>query len=205
MIQRIQTVYLFLALLFTGSLFFLDMAQLASVDSTYLLNFQGLVEASKPTELLMPATALSILLALAVVLTFITIFLYKKRLLQIRLCALNLGLHAGLSIMIFYFGKAAARDFQAELSFDWPLVLPLAALILIFLALRAIGKDEALIRSLNLIHKKRRLHRRIPPYTSKSTAPGSRSPVSKANGSSIRFFTSTRKPTESFPSIKRWS
>ena len=151
MIQRIQTVYLFLALLFTGSLFFLDMAQLASVDSTYLLNFQGLVEASKPTELLMPATALSILLALAVALTFITIFLYKKRLLQIRLCALNLGLHAGLSIMIFYFGKTAARDFQAELSFDWPLVLPLAALILIFLALRAIGKDEALIRSLNRI------------------------------------------------------
>lgn len=151
MIQRIQTVYLFLALLFTGSLFFLDMAQLASVDSTYLLNFQGLVEASKPTELLMPATALSILLALAVALTFITIFLYKKRVLQIRLCALNLGLHAGLSIMIFYFGKAAARDFQAELSFDWPLVLPLAALILIFLALRAIGKDEALIRSLNRI------------------------------------------------------
>ncbi|WP_088654853.1 DUF4293 domain-containing protein [Geofilum rhodophaeum] len=151
MIQRIQTVYLFLALLFTSSLFFLDMAQLASTNSTYLLNFQGLVEANKPTELLMPATALSILLTMAATLTLVTIFLYKKRVLQIRLCALNLGLHAGLSIMIYYFGKAAAREFQAELSFDWPLVLPLAALILIVLALRAIGKDEALIRSLNRI------------------------------------------------------
>ena len=151
MIQRIQSLYLFFALIITSSLFYLNMAELATVSEAYALTFKGVISSGEASILAMPAVALNILLLLAVVTTVTTIFLYKKRMLQIRLSALNLGLHAGLSVMIFYFGKMGAKELQAELSFNWPLILPLISLILIFLAMRAIGKDEALIRSLNRI------------------------------------------------------
>ncbi len=151
MIQRIQSVYLFFALIITGSLFFLNLAELATTSEVYALTYNGVFASGEPASLAMPALALNILLLLAVLITGVTIFLYKKRMLQIRLSALNLGLHAGLSVMIFYFGKMAAKELQAELSFNWPLILPLISLILIFLAMRSIGKDEALIRSLNRI------------------------------------------------------
>ncbi len=151
MIQRIQSVYLFFALIITGSLFYLDMAELANPENSYSLTYKGVITIGEASTMAMPALALYILLLLAIVITGATIFLYKKRMLQIRLCALNLGLHAGLSVMIFYFAKMAAKELQAELSFNWPLILPLISLILIFLAMRSIGKDEALIRSLNRI------------------------------------------------------
>lgn len=151
MIQRIQSVYLFFALIITGSLFFLNMAELATASEGYVLTYKGVFASGETSILALPALALNILLLMAVLITGVTIFLYKKRMLQIRLSALNMGLHAGLSVMIFYFGKMAAKELQAELSFNWPLVLPLISLILIFLAMRSIGKDEALIRSLNRI------------------------------------------------------
>lgn len=151
MIQRIQSVYLFFALIITGSLFFLNMAELATASEGYVLTYKGVFASGETSILALPALALNILLFMAVLITGVTIFLYKKRMLQIRLSALNMGLHAGLSVMIFYFGKMAAKELQAELTFNWPLVLPLISLILIFLAMRSIGKDEALVRSLNRI------------------------------------------------------
>jgi hypothetical protein len=151
MIQRIQSVYLFFALIITGSLFYLNLAELATASEGYVLTYKGVFTSGEDVIMAMPALALNILLILAMVFTTATLFLYKKRMLQIRLSALNLGLHAGLSVMIFYFGKIAAKEFQAELSFNWPLILPLISIILIFLAMRSIGKDEALIRSLNRI------------------------------------------------------
>lgn len=154
MLQRIQTVYLLIAAILTGSLFFLTMAEMATMDELYRLNWRGiyLIEAGEPPHLTMPAWALSILTIMATAISLLTIFLFKKRMIQIRLCSLNLGLNLGLSGMIYYIGKSGAKELGAsELSFNWPLVLPLIAMILIYLALRAIGKDEALIRSMNRI------------------------------------------------------
>ncbi|GAO30923.1 DUF4293 family protein [Geofilum rubicundum] len=91
MIQRIQSVYLFLALIITGSLFYLDLADLASPENAYTLTYKGLITTGEASTMAMPAMALNILLLLAVALTAVTIFLYKKRMIQIRLCALNMA------------------------------------------------------------------------------------------------------------------
>lgn len=153
MIQRIQSLFLLCALILTGSLFFLDLAQLATADSLYTLTNKGIVltGATDIVQVAMPALALNLLLIVTVVVTTVSIFLYKRRLLQIRLCGLNLGLLLGVSVMIFFFGKMAASELNAELSFNWPLVAPLVSMVLVFLAIRAIGKDEALVRSLDRI------------------------------------------------------
>ncbi len=154
MIQRIQSVYLLIATIVTGSLFFLTMAEMAGTEKFYELTWRGIyqIEADQAAQLVMPAWALSILTFLGTVISFVTIFLYKKRMIQIRLCSLNLGLLLGLSAMIYYMGKSGAKELGAsEVSFNWPLVLPLVAMVLVYLALRAIGKDEALVRSMNRI------------------------------------------------------
>ena len=154
MIQRIQTIYLLIAAILTGSLFFLNMAEMADMENLYRLNWQGIFQVGSDgsMEIMIPGWALSTLTILATAVSLINIFLFKKRMIQIRLCALNMGLQLGLSGMIFYLGKSGAKELGAsELSFNWPLVLPLIAIVFTYLALRGIGKDEALVRSLNRI------------------------------------------------------
>ncbi len=154
MIQRIQTVYLLLAALLTGSLFFLTLAEMAGDQMFYQLWWRGVyqVEAGSQPQMVLPTWAISILTILTTLVSLVTLFLYKKRILQIRLCALNLGLLAGLSGLIFYMAKATAKELgAADVSFNWPLVLPLIALILTIMAIKAIGRDEALVRSLDRI------------------------------------------------------
>lgn len=154
MIQRIQSLFLLTATLLTGSLFFLTLAQMATMDELYELTWRGiyLIKAGETPELMIPAWALSILTVLATGISLVTIFLYKKRMVQIRLCSLNLGLLLGLSGMIYYMGKTGADELGAsELAFKVPLVLPLIAMVFVYLAMRAIGKDEALVRSMDRI------------------------------------------------------
>ncbi len=154
MIQRIQSIYLLMAAVLTGSLFFLNMAEMANMEDLFRLNWQGIfqVEADGNMQMMIPGWALSILTIAATAMSLITLFLYKKRMIQIRLCALNMGLLLGLSGMMYYLGKSGAKELGAtELSFSWALVLPLIAIVFTYLALRSIGKDEALVRSLNRI------------------------------------------------------
>lgn len=151
MIQRIQTLYLALALIITGLLFTMDLAQLANETGLFTLTVDGIYSVNETNAMVMPAYALMALLITNLLLLFVTIFLYKKRILQIRLCGMGLALLAGLSGMIYYWGKTAAKELGAELSFSWAIVLPIIAMVLVFLAMKAIGKDEALIRSIDRI------------------------------------------------------
>ncbi|WP_010663710.1 DUF4293 domain-containing protein [Marinilabilia salmonicolor] len=154
MIQRIQSVYLLIAAVLTGSLFFFPMAEMADMKDLYRLNWQGIfqVEADGSMQMMIPGWALTILTVLTTAVSLITIFLYKKRMIQIRLCAVNMGLQLGLSGMIYYLAQSGAKELgAAEVSFNWPLVMPLIAIVFTYLALRGIGKDEALVRSLNRI------------------------------------------------------
>jgi flagellar basal body-associated protein FliL len=79
----------------------------------------------------------------------VIIFLYKKRILQIRILVFSVVLLLGLFGLFFYFTYAGFTG--AKVAFKVPVVFPVVAVILDYLAIRAIGKDEALIRSLNRI------------------------------------------------------
>lgn len=151
MIQRIQSLFLSLALIVTGSLFYLNMADLITASHSLILKYKGLIDLADKSEQVASSLPLTILLWVATVLLVLTIFLYKNRRLQLRICGLNLGFHAGLSILIFYYGKFFAKQLGAELSFNWPLVLPLVSIVLMLLAMRGILRDELLVKSLDRI------------------------------------------------------
>lgn len=151
MLQRIQTLYVLIALGLTSILFYSDLALMANETGLFRLTFTGVFTIDAENQLVMPAHALLALLLVSTLLLLVIIFLYRKRILQIRLCGMVLGLLAGLSGMIYYFGKTASKELGTELSFTWAIVLPIISMVFIFLAIKSIGKDEALIRSLDRI------------------------------------------------------
>lgn len=76
-----------------------------------------------------------------------TIFLFRNRVLQIRMTIFNSLLLLGyyLAFVAFLFVFRSRLDASFHLS--WGLCLPFVSLVLNYLAIRAIGKDEVLVRA----------------------------------------------------------
>lgn len=146
MIQRIQTVYLFISALLIASLLKLKFADLSVNDELYTFVARGIFSGE---NLIFNGIAIFVFICLVALLHFVVIFLFKKRILQIRILVFTIVLLIGLFGMFFYFTYAGFTG--AKVAFKVPVVFPVAAAILDFLAIRAIGKDEALVRSLNRI------------------------------------------------------
>ena len=127
MIQRIQSVYL---LLVTGLLIASMCLPVGSI-----IDFNGAANVFKPLGLM-----------LAAIIAFATIFLFKNRILQIRMVIFNSLLLVGyyLAFLAFYF---VLRSDDTSFQFHWALCFPLIAIILNYLAMRAIGRDEAMIHA----------------------------------------------------------
>ena len=146
MIQRIQTVYLLVAGLLTATLFKLNFAELVVNGEFHVFNAQGIFNGE---TLIFNGLPVMIFIGLIALLHFVAIFMYKKRIRQIRLVVFTIILLLGLVGLFFYFIYSGFND--AKVAFKIPMAFPLIAVILDYLAVRAIGKDEALIRSLNRI------------------------------------------------------
>jgi hypothetical protein len=146
MIQRIQTIYLFISAFLIASLMKLKFADLSVNNELFTFVAKGIYSGE---ELIFNGFAIFIFIPLIALLHFVVIFLYKKRILQIRILVFSIVLLLGLFGLFFYFTYAGFDD--VKVAFKIPVVFPLVAVILDYLAIRSIGKDEALIRSLNRI------------------------------------------------------
>ena len=149
MIQLIQTVYLFLSALFTALLLFLPLAVGVTVSGGPVrATLWGWTDPASADSLSSGAVhwiagGLSVLvLALALV----TIFGFRNRPLQKKLCVVQVVVCGLLGWCL--------GSFAAPLS-AWSLsaasVFPVVSLILTLLAMRGISKDERLVRSLDRI------------------------------------------------------
>lgn len=146
MIQRIQTVYLVISTILLGLLFLIPYAELAKDGMIYLFNYRGI---SLDGALKYNGSAISILIGVLVILHAVIILNYKNRIRQIRFLVLSILLMLGLFGMFFFFIYYSFGD--AQVSYKVSIIFPLIAVILDYLALRAIGKDEALVRSIDRI------------------------------------------------------
>jgi len=132
MIQRIQTLYLLVSALFIGLLFALPFAEIVKDGA---IKENGL--------------AVSVLIGIVLVLQGVAIFSFKKRPRQIRIVMIAILATLcllGAFLYVTYFSFSGA-----QISFKIGMVFPLIAIILDYLAIRAIRKDEALIRSIDRI------------------------------------------------------
>ncbi len=146
MIQRIQTVYLLVSLLLTGLLLWLPLADITSGDNFYIFDIFGVHSGG---QTIFNGTPLLVFVLIIILLHLVVVLMYKKRIMQIRILVFTIILLLGLFGMFFYFAYMGFDG--ARISFKIPMVFPLIVVILDYLAIRGIGKDEALIRSLNRI------------------------------------------------------
>ena len=157
MLQRIQTVFMFLAVVAGVLIFFFPIATYIS-DTSYLKFFLHMVRelSSEPFNdmsvtnssfeqwFTLPLSAGQLVI---IILVFITIFKYKRRKLQIRLNNLTIFLNVLLVGGIFYYTTILEEQTGASSAYGIGAVFPLVAIILLFIANYNIRKDEKLIRS----------------------------------------------------------
>ena len=103
MIQRIQTLYLLIIAALMAVTLFSGLAWFAGDAGEFGLYAFGLKTAEG--ELVQSTVYMGVLLALACALPLVTIFLFRRRLLQIRLCVVEMVLLLGSLVMegVYYF------------------------------------------------------------------------------------------------------
>ncbi|MFI3282719.1 MAG: DUF4293 domain-containing protein [Rikenellaceae bacterium] len=153
MIQRVQTIYLFLASLLVVMSIFMPLAYFGAKTEFYDLYAVGLKNMAGEIE--QSTIYMYALLIACAILPIINIFLFKNRMLQIRLCAVEIVLLIGSNVMMGVYFFLNYRVFSnLEIStqgFKPALLFPLISIIFVYLAAKAIFKDELLVRSVDRI------------------------------------------------------
>ena len=150
MIQRIQTLYLLFSLMSCCVLLYLPMGSVAGhAEISYYIN--GFSVAEDPESFYLNYY-LSALLGLLMIIQFISVFNFKNRKRQVILVQISLILIVALAVAIMlypdYVGMPAqisAPDYTIE--FNWNILFIALPWFFTYLAIRAIKKDEALVRS----------------------------------------------------------
>ena len=145
MIQRIQTVYLLIVAILMVVMMSFPVGNLIAADYT-VTEFTNLALVAADGTADYAPWAMFVILVVAALLSFTTIFMFKKRMLQIRMTIFStillVGYYATLITFIFML-----KDDSMTFSASWTLCLPFVAIILNWLAIRAIGKDEVLVKA----------------------------------------------------------
>ena len=147
MIQRVQSVYLFFAaILMLATLLFPVMGFRPDESSFRTLGLFSLGDSSFLPDFVAPALSL-----FAGIMALITIFLYKKRKLQIKFCYWILVSIVLLYISVFYLYTVLVSEMSAGTTFfpKVAIAFPLIALILDYMAIAGIKEDQKLVSSLD--------------------------------------------------------
>ncbi len=155
MIQRIQTLYLFLTFLMLLTLFFAPLANFVGGAELYTLTIWGFEASGASSIEPIPTRHMGILAVIATALPLVTIFLYRFRWIQLRLCIVQMVLLVGLQayFCLYLFGMLSVVNQLEVASTSYQLtdVIPLVGLVLTWLAFRGVVRDNNLIKSLNRI------------------------------------------------------
>lgn len=151
MIQRIQTLYLAVSAILLAIMSFSSLGEIASDNNIYNFNIVGVKDIATG-KLVYNGWPLITLLIITLALILVIIFSYKKRILQMRMATVSIILLIGLVLVSWYFISASQKELGDGLySFKFPIIFPIVAAILNYLAIRSIAKDEVLIRSVDRI------------------------------------------------------
>jgi len=152
MIQRIQTLYLLAVIVLSGFVIFHHLAELVNKTGNlvYLVDFRAITQILKTGNIIESRVwGLTVISALIPIISLFAIFNYKNRIKQIRLTVINMFLIICFYLVLFFYVWTGCQRLQADWSLQVVTIIPLINLILCYLAIGAIGKDENLVKSLN--------------------------------------------------------
>jgi hypothetical protein len=153
MIQRIQSVYLFLVGVISIILFFIPVGEFTSSTIIFpVLLTDSFTQSAitRPSGLLYMA----IINLFIILLSFITVFMFRKRVMQVKMATVILILLLAFIILLMI--MSAPRTEGMEITglvktYKAGAFFPAISVILTMLAIRGIKKDEALVRSADRI------------------------------------------------------
>jgi len=150
MIQRIQTIFLFLTTLLMVLFLFLPIISFTGdTGKHYCMYSNKLMEISgQEIQILIRNYFISGTIALVIpLLSFLVIFLYRRRRLQMKLVSLVI-LMILMYIFIFITRTATTiRVYDAQWGPEWPVLFPFIAMVFMVLAWLSIKRDEELVKS----------------------------------------------------------
>lgn len=147
MIQRIQSVYLLLVAILLGVALCMPLGHFhTAANGLEEAAFRALgvsaVDGSGQST-----WGLFCILLLSAIISFITIFLFRNRMLQVRMVIFSSLLIVGSYIVFGLFLYVLSDQYQHGFAVAVPLCLPMVCLILNYLAFRAIYRDEVMVRA----------------------------------------------------------
>ena len=159
MIQRRQTIFMLLATIASALLFFMPLASFNAEGNAMNFTIFGI---QNPIETLALSKSytwpLIVLTVLMTVLPLYTIFKYKKRELQVKLCHLNMLLNLVFIGIVFLYYDGDIQEviaavegdtYQLDVAYFFGMVIPLLNLVLEIFAIRGIKKDIDLLKSVD--------------------------------------------------------
>ncbi|TVR39217.1 MAG: DUF4293 family protein [Cryomorphaceae bacterium] len=151
MIQRIQTVYLALAILSMALMFAFKISYIETGDDLAVITVYGVTlndQAVQNSWLVLPPWAWNVLIIAALV---SAVVLYRNRRRQMLLARTSSLLIIAYFVVLYFAGTTLADSFTGveRPSYGVSTYFPVAAFAFVFLANRAIKKDEDLVRSLD--------------------------------------------------------
>lgn len=156
MIQRVQSLYLLAAFVLCVACMSLPLGFYVTTEGVRVASLTNLWFAWRPEFVVdgmvarsMRPWALFVLLLLVSSITLVNIFLYRRRALQMRVSSFCMVVIAGWYAAYAFFAYVLGHGLEASFRPNWSAAFPLCALIFLYLAFRAIHKDEALVRSLD--------------------------------------------------------
>lgn len=151
MIQRIQTVYLLITVVLISLIYFFPFAYFVVEQdmSMYHISIQGLISETTGAIPLFRVIPIIIIVTFIVLIGIVSLLLFKRRIIQIKLCIINIVLMVGLQGLIYYYISVSKHQLGSITSFSFIFILPIVSAILTYLAIRRIAKDEALVRSMD--------------------------------------------------------
>ena len=151
MIQRKQTIFLFLAAVFGILAMCMQLATVTSEGAiVYRIFSLWAIEQDGASHFVLTPCPLFVLLLLSSTLSVCTIFLYKRRPLQAKLCMANIFIALLWYITLIVISKQLAPDamnFHLQTASAFPAVM----VILLFMARKGVLADEKLVRAADRI------------------------------------------------------
>ena len=150
MLQRLQSLYLLLIVLLLASLGFVPLANISVDGSVFSFSTCGLVDSTDGFSVsLWPVC---VFIGLLLLYNLVIIFFYKNRVLQIKLAKLNGILLAVLIAVVvmssdYLSGELNPDDAEVIIDYSIGTYFTFFPLIFNYLSIKAIKKDEELVRS----------------------------------------------------------
>jgi hypothetical protein len=148
MIQRIQTLYLIIALVILSFIIISPFGYFISADhGIYQLSHGGLAKITGNIYTIVYVSySVTILVAIAISFVLYAIIKFKKRGVQLLFCKWLIFLSIVLNIVLFWLYFKTAQNFETS-KISWSIFMPVVSILPVYMAMRAIRKDEELVKS----------------------------------------------------------